>query len=855
MKNCFLTMLLLLSCLGMHAAKVDMKLAGADNVGKVSNTTLIKSVIDKLAAQGGGTLYFPAGTYLTGPIEMKSNITIEVESGATLKFTDNFDEYLPFIEVRHEGIMMKSFKPLIYSYDSDNIVIKGEGTLDGNGKTWWTEFFKVLVDLRDNGKREVNKYQKIFEDANDLKSLYAETNEDWHSTLDRRFFRPPFIQPIRCTRVKIEGVKIINSPFWTVNPEFCDNVTVKGITINNPPSPNTDGINPESCSNVHISDCHISVGDDCITIKSGRDLQARKIGVPCQNITITNCTMLSGHGGVVIGSEMSGGIKKVTISNCIFDGTDRGIRIKSTRGRGGYVEDVRVSNIVMNNIKKEAFVFNLKYSDMPQEPKSDRTPEYRNISISDVIVRNVQTPIKIVGLEEAPITGIVLKNIQIEDARDKSVFQDCNGVILDNVTVNGKEMIQTTDNSSISYNNKKSLSTVLDDISKRFGVRLKYDVDTVGKVLPYADFRIRPYSLEESLVNVLSPFDFKFVKQNDKLYKIKPYEYARRTSSDGKKLLNYLSSLYADKSAWEDRSEKLKKEVRERLGIDELLAKCVSKPNVKLSKERKYNGYKVQNFALETVKGKYVCGSIYSPVKSGKHPVIICPNGHFNKGRYREDQQQRMATLARMGAICVDYDLIGWGESTDEHRSPEAHVMQALNGIKILDYILDSRKEIDKTRIGVNGGSGGGTQCVLLTTIDNRYTASAPIVSLSSYFDGGCPCESGLPIQLAAGGTCNAELAATFAPRPLLVVSDGGDWTADVPVLEYPFLQRIYGFYGSQNKVENIHLTKEKHDFGPNKRNAVYDFFGRVFNLNKNNIDESKVTIEPEDAMKSFVKQ
>ena len=225
-----------------------------------------------------------------------------------------------------------------------------------------------------------------------------------------------------------------------MNPEFSDNVTVHGITINNPLSPNTDGINPESCKNVHISDCHISVGDDCITIKAGRDYQARKIGVPCENITITNCTMLSGHGGVVIGSEMSGGVKKVTISNCVFDGTDRGIRIKSTRGRGGVVEDIRVSNIVMSNIKQEAVVFNLKYSKMQKEEKTERTPTFRNIHISDMICRGVKTPIKIVGLEEAPISNISLKNINITEAKDKCIFEDCNNILMDKVVVNGEEV-------------------------------------------------------------------------------------------------------------------------------------------------------------------------------------------------------------------------------------------------------------------------------------------------------------------------------------------------------------------------------------------------------------------------------
>lgn len=240
--------------------------------------------------------------------------------------------------------------------------------------------------------------------------------------------------------MKIEGVKIVNSPFWTVNPEFCDNVTIKGITINNAPSPNTDGINPESCRNVHISDCHISVGDDCITIKSGRDAQARRLGVPCENITITNCTMLAGHGGVVIGSEMSGSVRKVTISNCVFDGTDRGIRIKSTRGRGGVVEDIRVSNIVMSNIKQEAVVLNLKYSQMPAEAKSERTPIFRNVHISGMTVTDVKTPIKIVGLEEAPISDIVLRDIHIQGARQKCIFEDCERITMDNVIINGEEI-------------------------------------------------------------------------------------------------------------------------------------------------------------------------------------------------------------------------------------------------------------------------------------------------------------------------------------------------------------------------------------------------------------------------------
>lgn len=399
----------------------------------------------------------------------------------------------------------------------------------------------------------------------------------------------------------------------------------------------------------------------------------------------------------------------------------------------------------------------------------------------------------------------------------------------------------------------RPLSDVLNDVSARFGIRLKYNVDTTGLKLAYADFRVRPYSLEETLNNILSPFDFKAVKQNDKLYKIKPYEYPRRQPEDGQKMISWLTSLYSNKTEWEARRDTLRKEVRERLGIDKLLPLC-SKEKPEYSKIRKFDGYTVQNFRLKTANGHTVCGSIYAPMSKGKHPLIICPNGHFSNGRYGKVQQLRLGTLARMGAICVDYDLWGWGESADEvgskaHQTPEAHVMQALNGIRILDWMIQ-RKDVDTKRIGVNGGSGGGTQTVLLTVLDDRFTAANPVVSVSSWFDGGCPCESGMPIQLAGGGTCNAELAAMFAPKPMMLVSDGGDWTSTTPELEYPYLQRIYGFYGATDKVSNIHLPKERHDFGDNKRNAVYKFFIDTFNLDASKLDESKVTIEDENALR-----
>ena len=403
---------------------------------------------------------------------------------------------------------------------------------------------------------------------------------------------------------------------------------------------------------------------------------------------------------------------------------------------------------------------------------------------------------------------------------------------------------------------ERSISDLMADVSKRFNVRFKYNVDTVGKRLPYADFRVRPYSIEQTLDNICKYFDWNWWKQNGNVYKIKPYEYPRRHEEEGRLMLDYLSTLYSNKAEWEARRDSLRREVRQRLELDAFLDSCTLKPL--LSKVRKHDGYTTQNICIELTPGQHLFGTIYASTKKGKHALIVCPDGHWPY-RYRKDEQQRLGTLARMGAVCVDFDLYGWGESEQEvgkeaHHTSRAHVYQAACGYVLLDYMLKNRKDIDPTRIGVCGGSGGGTHTVLLSLLDERVTASAPVVHLASHFDGGCPCESGKPVQLSAGGTCEAELAAVMAPKPMLIVSDGGDWTSSVPTLEFPYLQRIYGFYDAKENVRNVHLPNERHDFGKNKRQAVYDFFIDIFGLDRSMLDESKVTIEPDNELKSLYK-
>ena len=426
---------------------------GAKNNGSEKCTDAIRMAIKKASENGGGTVFFPAGLYITGPIHLKSNIILYIDAGAYIKFSDDFDDYLPMVTSRWEGIDVTNFSPLIYAFESENITITGRGTLDGQGKKWWDTFFK-LRKLRNDS---ITPWQKNFAELNKDIILPDDTN-----MIKLGFLRPPFIQPMYCKNVLVQGITIVNSPFWTVNPEFCDNVTVTGITINNPSSPNTDGINPESCSNVHISDCHISVGDDCITIKSGKDAPGRKMGRPAENYTITNCTMLSGHGGVVIGSEMSGSVKKIVISNCVFDGTDRGIRIKSTRGRGGVVEDVQVSNIVAKNIKREIFMFNLMYSRTEPELVSERTPQFRNIHISNV-TGNAKQLCAIKGLAEMPVNDLSFNDIDV-NAQLGFTINNASNIRLNNIQLSAEKgpAVKIENSSMIELNGIKNISPVKD---------------------------------------------------------------------------------------------------------------------------------------------------------------------------------------------------------------------------------------------------------------------------------------------------------------------------------------------------------------------------------------------------------
>jgi polygalacturonase len=439
-----LALLLALSAVGDAAAAApaarkpgpgsyDVRSFGAVPGGKTKATDAVRRAIAAAVAAGGGTILFSGGVYLTGPIRLASNITLEVDAGAVLRFSSDFDDYLPMVPTRWEGTEVLTFSPLIYGDKVENVAITGHGLIDGGGEPWWREFRRIKQELEKPGAHAVSKGQREFARLNTDRSEWP----DDRRMLEAGFLRPPLIQVRDCRNLSISDLTIKNPPFWTINPVRCDGVAVRGVTIDNPDdSPNTDGIDLDSCRNVHISDCHINAGDDCIAIKSGRDRQGRRIGRATENVTITNCTMLHGHAGVAIGSEMSGSVRRVAVSNCVFQGTDRGIRIKSTRGRGGVVEDVRVSNIVMSDIKNEAITLNMFYTDAPAEPVSERTPRFRGIHISGVTAAARQAG-TLLGLPEARLEDVTLDDVDIA-ADTGLVLRDADQVLLRAVRIRTK---------------------------------------------------------------------------------------------------------------------------------------------------------------------------------------------------------------------------------------------------------------------------------------------------------------------------------------------------------------------------------------------------------------------------------
>ena len=440
--------------------QVNLKDFGAVGDGITLNTEAFAKAIDALVQKGGGKLVVPQGVWHTGPIVLKSHINLHLNAGAVILFAADETLY-PLIDTSFEGLDTRRCQSPLSANGATDIAITGKGVIDGNGQYWrpvkkgkvtenhWQELLAIP------GSQEMKPgywvpsagYAKGEQGAN-MNVPNAKTDAEWNAI--KRFVRPVMVSLVKCKNVHLKGVIFQNSPAWNLHPLMCENVIVEDVLVRNPSfAQNGDALDLESCKNALIINSRFDAGDDGICIKSGKDADGRRRGIPCENVVVKGCTVFAGHGGFVVGSEMSGGVKNILVDQCQFLGTDVGLRFKSTRGRGGIVENIYIKNISMTDIKTDAITFNMYYGgksvaemladgDNPDNvtkmPVNEETPIFRNIDIKNIICNGAGRAMEFNGLPEMPIDGISLKDITILAKKD-AVFTNCQNITKKNVNI------------------------------------------------------------------------------------------------------------------------------------------------------------------------------------------------------------------------------------------------------------------------------------------------------------------------------------------------------------------------------------------------------------------------------------
>ena len=439
---------------------VSLKDFGAKGDGIALNTEAFAKAIDALSSKGGGKLVVPAGVWHTGPIVLKSNINLHLEMGAVILFAADESLY-PLVKTSFEGLDTRRCQSPLSANGCENIAITGKGVIDGNGQYWrpvkkskmtdgqWKEVLSRPggVAVRSDYWVPSQGYADAEKNAN-MNVVKASSEAEWNNY--KRFLRPVMISLVNCKNVLLQGVIFQNSPAWNIHPLMCENIILDNVLARNPAyAQNGDALDLESCKNALIVNSKFDAGDDGICIKSGKDADGRRRGIPCENVVVDGCTVFAGHGGFVVGSEMSGGVKNILVKSCQFLGTDVGLRFKSTRGRGGIVENIFIRDIAMTDIKTDAITFNMYYGgksvaemladgDNPDNttkmPVNEETPIFRNIDIQNIVCNGAGRAMEFNGLPEMPIRNINLKNIVIKAKKD-AVFTNYENVTKENVNI------------------------------------------------------------------------------------------------------------------------------------------------------------------------------------------------------------------------------------------------------------------------------------------------------------------------------------------------------------------------------------------------------------------------------------
>ena len=441
--------------------EVSLSDYGADGSGQSLCTDAFARAIDALSAMGGGRLVVPRGIWMTGPIVLKSNIELHLSAGAVIQFAADENLY-PIVETSFEGLDTRRCQSPISAVGQTNIAITGHGAIDGNGQYWRplkrskvTDSQWKALTAQPGGVMKRADYwvpSAGYDKAEQFSSMNVPekelTDEEWQEI--KRFLRPVMISLVGCKNVLLQDVVFQNSPAWNLHPLMCENIIIDGVLARNPAySQNGDALDLESCKNALIVNSKFDAGDDGICIKSGKDADGRRRARPCENVVVDGCTVFAGHGGFVVGSEMSGGVRNIMVRDCQFLGTDVGLRFKSTRGRGGIVENIFIDGISMTDIKTYALTFNMYYGgksvaevledgttvkQVAPMPVTEETPIFRNIDIRNVVCYHAGYAMEFNGLPEMPIDGIRLKDIIIRADHD-AVFQYSKNITKDNVKI------------------------------------------------------------------------------------------------------------------------------------------------------------------------------------------------------------------------------------------------------------------------------------------------------------------------------------------------------------------------------------------------------------------------------------
>ncbi|HLJ26235.1 MAG TPA: glycoside hydrolase family 28 protein [Candidatus Angelobacter sp.] len=404
---------------------------------KTDCTQAFQKAIAACVRAGGGRVVVPSGEFSTGAIHLKSNVNLHISSGATVRFTRDITKY-PLVFTRWEGMELMNFSPFIYAFEQENVAITGSGTLDGSAdcEHWWPWKGRAKCGWKPGDPNQEKDRQALFDMAERGIPVKERVFGPGH------YLRPQFLEPYRCKNVLIEGVTLKNSPMWQVHPVLCTNVTVRGMTItsanaNRDSGPNTDGCDPESCTDVLIEDCDFNTGDDCIAIKSGRNADGRRVNTPSQNIIIRGCRMRDGHGGVTIGSEISGGVRNVFAENCRMDSPhlDNAVRIKNNSMRGGLLENIYVRNIDVGQVAMAGLSIDFFY----EEGEAGKfTPVVRNVELRNVTTTKAQYALYLRGFKKAPIEDVRLVDCDLKGIEKPNVIENVENLALRNVRINGK---------------------------------------------------------------------------------------------------------------------------------------------------------------------------------------------------------------------------------------------------------------------------------------------------------------------------------------------------------------------------------------------------------------------------------